>query len=165
MVQSYKGLELTLTKRFTDRWQMLAGYTRSVNQIDNISVDVSPNFLINSSGVIASDSNPGNLGGSSRCSGCGASNGDKPNQFKLTGMYVLPWHEIITSVNYSGVSGPAYTRQISRALAIGGSQTINLAADGRHAPRLPEPDRRARRQDVQVQRTAGRWKRRWTSTT
>ena len=128
VLQSYKGLELTLTKRFTDRWQMLAGYTTSVNRIDNISIDVSPNFLINSSGVISSDANPG--GGSSRCSGCGASNGDKPNQFKLTGMYVLPWHEIITSVNYSGVSGPAYTRQISRALAIGGSQTINLQPMG-----------------------------------
>jgi hypothetical protein len=128
VLQSYKGLELTLTKRFTDRWQMLAGYTTSVNRIDNISIDVSPNFLINSSGVISSDANPG--GGSSRCSGCGASNGDKPNQFKLTGMYILPWQEIITSVNYSGVSGPAYTRQISRALAIGGSQTINLQPMG-----------------------------------
>ena len=128
VLQSYKGLELTLTKRFTDRWQMLAGYTASVNRIDGISVDVSPNFLINSSGVISSDANPG--GGSSRCSGCGASNGDKPNQFKLTGMYVLPWYDVITSVNYSGVSGPAYTRQISRALAIGGSQTINLEPMG-----------------------------------
>ena len=127
VLQSYKGLELTLTKRFTNRWQMLAGYTRSVNRIDNISVDVSPNFLINSSGVIASDSA---VNGSSRCSGCGASNGDKPNQFKLTGMYILPWQEIITSINYSGVSGPAVTRQITRALAIGASQTINLEAMG-----------------------------------
>jgi Carboxypeptidase regulatory-like domain/TonB-dependent Receptor Plug Domain len=130
VLQSYKGLELTLTKRFTNRWQGLVGYTRSVNRLDDISVDVSPNFLINANGVIASDANPGNLGGSSRCSGCGASNGDKPNQFKLTGMYILPWQEIITSVNYSGVSGPAYTRQISRALAIGGSQTINLQPMG-----------------------------------
>src|SRR5205814_9620288 len=64
--------------------------------------------------------------GSSRCSGCGASNADKPNQFKLTGMYVLPWQDIIVSGNYSGVSGPAVTRQISRALAIGSSQTIDL---------------------------------------
>jgi len=45
-------------------------------------------------------------------------------------MYVLPWYDVITSVNYSGVSGPAYTRQISRALAIGGSQTINLEPMG-----------------------------------
>jgi hypothetical protein len=128
VVQSYKGLELTLTKRFTDRWQMLAGYTRSVNRLDNVSVDISPNFLINSSGVISTDAAPG--GGSTRCGGCGASNSDKPNQFKLTGMYILPWQEVIVSVNYSGVSGPAVTRQISRALAIGGSQVINLEPMG-----------------------------------
>ncbi|HET9832707.1 MAG TPA: TonB-dependent receptor [Vicinamibacterales bacterium] len=128
VLQSYKGLELTLTKRFTDRWQMLAGYTRSVNRLDNVSVDVSPNFLINSSGVISTDAAPG--GGSTRCGGCGASNTDKPNQFKLTGMYVLPWHEVILSANYSGVSGPAVTRQISRALAIGGAQVINLEPMG-----------------------------------
>jgi hypothetical protein len=123
VLQSYGGLEITLTKRFTDRWQMLAGYTRSRNQIENVSVDVSPNFLINMNGNISPDST---VGGSSRCSGCGASNADKPNQFKLTGMYILPWQELIISGNYSGVSGPPITRQISRALAIGGSQTINL---------------------------------------
>jgi carboxypeptidase family protein/TonB-dependent receptor-like protein len=123
VLQSYSGLEITLTKRFTDRWQMLAGYTRSTNEIENVSVDVSPNFLINMNGNISPDAS---VGGSSRCSGCGASNADKPNQFKLTGMYVLPWQELIVSGNYSGVSGPPITRQISRALAIGGSQTINL---------------------------------------
>ncbi|MGH9142997.1 MAG: hypothetical protein ACRD2I_17845, partial [Vicinamibacterales bacterium] len=128
VLQSYKGLELTLTKRFTNRWQGLVGYTRSVNRLDDVSVDISPNFLINSSGVISTDAAPG--GGSTRCGGCGASNSDKPNQFKLTGMYILPWQEIITSVNYSGVSGPAVTRQISRALAIGGSQVINLQPMG-----------------------------------
>jgi Carboxypeptidase regulatory-like domain/TonB-dependent Receptor Plug Domain len=123
VVQSYKGLEITVTKRFTDRWQMLAGYTASKNRIDDISVDVSPNFLINMNGPITPDAT---VGTSSRCSGCGASNADKPNQFKLTGMYILPWQELIISGNYSGVSGPAVTRQISRALAIGGAQTINL---------------------------------------
>jgi len=123
VLQSYSGLELTLTKRFTNRWQMLAGYTLSKNQIENVSVDVSPNFLINMDGNISSEPNPG---GSSRCSGCGANNADKPNQFKLTGMYILPWHDVIVSGNYSGVSGVPLTRQISRALAIGGTQTINL---------------------------------------
>ena len=123
VLQSYSGLEITVTKRFTNRWQMLAGYTASKNKIENVSVDLSPNFLINMSGPITPDAA---VTGSSRCSGCGASNADKPNQFKLTGMYVLPWQELIISGNYSGVSGPAVTRQISRALAIGGAQTINL---------------------------------------
>jgi hypothetical protein len=123
VVQSYKGLEITLTKRFTNRWQMLAGYTLSRNRIDDISVDVSPNFLINANGNITADAV---VNGSSRCSGCGASNADRPNQFKLTGMYILPWQDIIISGNVTSQQGPAITRQISRALAIGTAQTINL---------------------------------------
>src|SRR5439155_77372 len=123
VLQRYSGLEITATIRFTNRWQMLAGYTRSSNRIENVSVDVSPNFLINMSGPITPDAAVNSPTVSSRCSGCGASNADKPNQFKLTGMYLLPWQDVIVSANYSGVSGPAVTRQITRALAIGSSQT------------------------------------------
>src|SRR5262249_32766624 len=111
------------TKRLSDRWQMLAGYTYGKNRIDDISVDVSPNFLINANGNITSDAT---VGGSSRCPGCGAGNADRPHQFKLTGTYLLTWQELILSGNFRSQQGPAFTRQISRALAIGGSQTINL---------------------------------------
>jgi hypothetical protein len=123
VLQSYKGLEVTVTKRFSNRWQMLGGYTFSKNRIENMSVDVSPNFLINMDGNITADAS---VTGSSRCAGCGAANTDRPNQFKLTGMYVLPYRDIILSGNFRSQQGPAVTRQISRALAIGGSQTINL---------------------------------------
>ena len=123
VVQSYKGLEVTLSKRFADRWQMLAGYTIGKNRIDDISVDVSPNFLINANGPIAVDAS---VAGSSRCSGCGASNADKPNQFKLTGMYLTPWKDVIISGNFSATQGPPYTRQISRAVGFATNQIINL---------------------------------------
>lgn len=129
VTQSYKGLEVTLTKRFSNRWQMLAGYTFSKNKIEDISVDVSPNFLINSSGNISPDAG---VAGSSRCSGCGASNADRPNQFKLTGMYVLPWHEVILSGNFSSQQGPPVTRQISRAVGFATNQIINLEPLGSH---------------------------------
>ena len=109
VVQSYKGLEITATKRLSNRWQMLVGYTLSKNRLSNYSVDVSPNFLINATGNITN-----------------AANADRPNQFKLTGMYVLPFHDVIVSGNFRSQQGPPVTRQISRALAIGGSQTINL---------------------------------------
>ena len=50
---SYKGLEITGTKRLSNRWQMLAGYTWSTNRQDDASVDTSPNLLINAdNGVI-----------------------------------------------------------------------------------------------------------------
>jgi hypothetical protein len=109
LVDSYKGLELTLTKRLSNRWQMLAGYTLSKNRQDGYSVDVSPNFLINNNGNVTNANFP-----------------DRPNQFKLTGMYLLPFHDVIVSGNFRSQQGPPVTRQISRALAIGASQTINL---------------------------------------
>jgi hypothetical protein len=108
MVQSYRGLEITLTKRFSNRWQMLAGYTRSKNEISDMSVATSPNLLIDANGNVTT-----------------AANADRPNQFKLTGTYMFPW-DVTVSGNFRSQSGPPVTRQISTRLAIGGSETINL---------------------------------------
>ena len=109
LVDSYKGLELTLTKRLSNRWQMLAGYTLSKNRQDGYSVDVSPNFLINNNGNVTNANFP-----------------DRPNQFKLTGMYLLPFHDVIVSGNFRSQQGPPFTRQISRAVGFATNQTINL---------------------------------------
>ena len=109
VTQSYRGLELTLTKRLSDRWQMLAGYTLSKNKIEGVSVDVSPNFLINADGNITT-----------------AANADRPHQFKLTGMYLVPFHDLIVSGNFSAQQGPPVTRQISRAVGFATNQIINL---------------------------------------
>jgi hypothetical protein len=123
----YKGLEITVNKRFTKRWQMLAGYTFSKNELVDATLDTSPNFLINANGNISPDAG---VTGSTRCAGCGASNADRPNQFKLTGMYLLPWHDVILSGNFSSQQGPAYTRQISRAVGFATNQIINLEPMG-----------------------------------
>jgi hypothetical protein len=117
-VLSYRGLEISATKRFSKRWQMVAGYTRSKNKQEHTSIDTSPNLLINADGAITST---------------GFS--DRPNQFKLTGSYVLPFQDILVSANFRSQSGPPVTRQISQRLAIGGVQTINLEPLGGH--RLP----------------------------
>lgn len=109
VTQSYKGIEFTVTKRFSDRWQMLAGYTFSKNRIDDVSVDTSPNLLINANGNITN-----------------TANADKPHQFKLTGMYLLPWHDLIVSGNITAQQGPPITRQISRAVGFATNQIINL---------------------------------------
>jgi hypothetical protein len=106
---SYKGLEITGTKRLSNRWQMLAGYTFSTNRQDDASVDTSPNLLINTDGVITT-----------------AANADRPHQLKLTGSYLLPYQDILLSANFRSQSGPPVTRQISQRLALGGNQTINL---------------------------------------
>jgi hypothetical protein len=109
VVQSYKGIEFTLTKRFANRWQMLAGYTLSKNKIDHVTVDTSPNLLINANGNITN-----------------SANADRPNQFKFTGMYLMPWHDVIVSGNFSAQQGPPFTRQISRAVGFATNQIINL---------------------------------------
>src|SRR5262249_47408134 len=96
-------------KRFSNRWQMLAGYTLSKNEQLDYSVDTSPNFLINGNGNITT-----------------TNNADRPNQFKLTGMYLVPWHDVIVSGNISVQQGPPITRQISRAVGFATNQIINL---------------------------------------
>jgi len=109
VLQSFKGLEISGTKRFSDRWQMLAGIGFSKNRQDHSSVDTSPNLLINADGNITA-----------------ANNADHPVGFKLSGMYILPWHDVIVSGNVRSGSGGPVTRQISRSLAIGSAETINL---------------------------------------
>jgi hypothetical protein len=106
---SYKGLEITASKRLSKRWQMLAGYTYSKNRQDNTSVDTSPNLIINADGVITT-----------------TANSDRPQQFKLSGSYLVPFQNILIGANFRSQSGPPVTRQISQRLAIGGNQTINL---------------------------------------
>ena len=107
--QTYKGMEITLTKRLSNRWQMLAGYTLSKNRLSDVSIDTSPNFLTNANGNITN-----------------SSFADRPNQFKLTGMYIMPWHDVIVSGNFSAQQGPPTTRQISRAVGFSTNQVINL---------------------------------------
>src|SRR5262249_15227090 len=101
-LQTYKGFEITVTKRMSRRWQMLAGYPRSTNRIDHVSLDTSattasPNLVINANGLITT-----------------TANSDRPNLFKLTGTYILPWQDVVISGNLRSESGPPVTRQISR---------------------------------------------------
>jgi Carboxypeptidase regulatory-like domain/TonB-dependent Receptor Plug Domain len=109
VLQSFKGFEISMTKRLSNRWQMLAGIGFSKNRLDDVGVDTSPNFLINANGNVTS-----------------TNNADHPVGFKLTGMYILPFHDVIVSGNLRSGSGGPVTRQISRSLAIGSAQTINL---------------------------------------
>ena len=113
--QTYSGLEITATKRLSNRWQMLAGYTYSKSKFTNLSVATSPNAFLNTEGVIYND---------------------RPQQFKLSGSYVLPFYDIYLGANYRFQNGPPINRQISAPLSFGGgSATINVEPQGTH--RLP----------------------------
>jgi hypothetical protein len=113
-LQTYKGLELTMTKRMSNRWQLLLGYTLAKTEINNITLSTtatnpSPNLLINGTGNVTDTNAP-----------------DRPNQFKSTGLYILPWHDVLISGNLSIQQGPPITRQISRAVGFATNQIINL---------------------------------------
>jgi hypothetical protein len=115
VLQTYKGLEITATKRMSNRWQMLAGYTFSQSRITGLSVNTNPNNLINVTGPLAGQNT--NFNGQI---------GDRPHQFKLTGTYITPWYDIGVAGNLNSQSGVAVTRQISVAQTVGGSSTVNV---------------------------------------
>jgi hypothetical protein len=111
-VQTYNGVEITGTKRYSDRWQMLAGLTLARTRISGVSVNVNPNALINANGLITEQL------------------GDRPYIFKWTGTYTMPFHDVALAANFVSESGIAINRQINQRLSIGGTTTINLAPLG-----------------------------------
>jgi hypothetical protein len=122
--QTYNGIEITGTKRMSNRWQMLMGYTYSQSRIEGLSVHTNPNNLINVTGTLAGQN-----------TGANGQIGDRPHQFKLTGTYVLPWYDIGVAANFNSQSGIVITRQLSVAQTVGGNSTVNVEPLGSH--RLP----------------------------
>ena len=113
--QTYNGIEITATKRMSNRWQMLAGYTYSQSRVEGLSVNINPNTLINVTGPLAGQNT--NFNGQI---------GDRPHQFKVSGTYILPWYEIGLAGNFNSQSGIPITRQLTVAQTVGGNSTINV---------------------------------------
>ncbi|MGE3471919.1 MAG: carboxypeptidase regulatory-like domain-containing protein [Vicinamibacterales bacterium] len=122
--QTYNGLEITATKRMSNRWQMVAGYTYARSRVKGLSVNVDPNTLINVTGPLAGQN-----------TGFNGQIGDRPHQFKLTGTYVLPFHDIGLAANINSQSGIPITRQVVVAKTVGGNSTVNVEPLGSY--RLP----------------------------
>ena len=109
--QIYRGLEITLSKRLSRKWMMLAGYTYSRARLRDLSIGTSPNVFLNTEGPIFND---------------------RPQQFKLSGSYLLP-RDVYVGANLRVQSGPPINRQISAPLSFGGgSETINVESQGAH---------------------------------
>jgi Carboxypeptidase regulatory-like domain len=113
--QTYKGLEITATKRMSGRWQMVAGYTFARSRIEGLSVNINPNSLINVTGPLAGQNT--NFNGQI---------GDRPHQLKLTGTYLLPFYGIGIAANLNAQSGIPITRQVVVAQTVGGNSTVNV---------------------------------------
>jgi hypothetical protein len=89
LAQRYKGLELTASKRYSNNWTLIAGYTWSRTEVDATNV-TSPNALINAQGRAGID---------------------RAHNFKLTGSYLLPW-DVLVGGNLRWLSGEPITRTV-----------------------------------------------------
>lgn len=115
--QTYKGLEITGTKRMSNRWQMLMGYTYSQSRQEGLSVSTNPNNFINAEGPVTGQT------------------GDRPHQFKVTGTYILPFYDIGFGANLNAQSGAVITRSINTPQTVGGNTAVNVEPLGSY--RLP----------------------------
>jgi hypothetical protein len=106
----YKGLEITATKRFSRRWQMVAGYTVGKAEVTATAVQ-NPNQLINAKGPIPED---------------------RTHIFKLTGQAVLPWN-VYFAPNLLVWTGQGFTRTLPVALTQG---TVTVNAEPRGSARV-----------------------------
>ena len=107
-LQTYNGIEITGTKRMSNRWQMLVGYTYGQTRVEGVSVSTNPNNFLNAEGPVT-----GQIG-------------DRPQQFKLTGTYITRWYDIGLAGNVNMQSGIAVTRAVNTLQTVGGNTQVNV---------------------------------------
>jgi len=114
----YRGLELSVTKRMSNRWQMMGSYVWSradgvimFGDGRQVSDPTNPNLMLESNNK-------------------GRQSTDQPHAFKLIGSYLAPWG-ITLGANYQALSGLPVDRQFRAALAQG-STTIRADQRGDH---------------------------------
>jgi hypothetical protein len=115
----YKGLEFTATKRFTQRWQMQAGFTigRNTGGTTNGSDLNDPNVTLYPTGIIGNDSELA---------------------FRLSGSYRLPWDislagALVSNNGYPYVSNFSVSRALAASAGVSltrASQTVVLSERG-----------------------------------
>ncbi|MGE5244351.1 MAG: carboxypeptidase regulatory-like domain-containing protein [Betaproteobacteria bacterium] len=105
----YKGLELTVTKRMSDRWQMMGSYVWS--RLDG-------GLVSSSSPLFGDPNNPNSL-----IDATGRLSYDQPNAFKLIGSYQAPWG-INLGANFQALSGLPRDRRIVLPLKQGSTTVL-----------------------------------------
>ena len=107
--QRYRGLELAVTKRLSNRWQLMGSYVWSRLGGDLVVDPNNPNQTIPSNAV-------------------GRGSNDQPHAFKLIGSYQARWG-INLGANYQALSGLPTDRTFRATLAQG-STTVRAEARG-----------------------------------
>lgn len=120
LATKYKGLELTLTRRFRDGWTVLAGYTYSRTTQDFVSLQNPNAAYVNSKGE----------------------SGGRRHNLKVSGTYTLPW-QVVLGANLTMQSGLPITRTwtISACTAVVTTnclrQAVTVNAETRGSVELP----------------------------
>lgn len=100
-------IEITATKRYSNRWTLLAGYTWSKVEVDRTSVETPNDALVNAAGR----------------------SGGREHQFKMTGSYELPWG-VMLGGNFRLESGAFITRTVQITGLNQGNITVNAEPRG-----------------------------------
>ena len=115
LAQRYKGLDLTASKRYSNGWTFIAGYTWSRTEVDATDV-TNPNALVNARGRAGID---------------------RAHNFKLTGSYLLPW-DVLVGGNLRYLSGEPITRVVGiPGLNQAPTGNVNVLAEPRGSDLLP----------------------------
>jgi len=122
-VDRYKALELSVSKRMSNRWQMQASYVWS--RLDGVQ----PGTNTNSTTVrnVFDFTNPNNLVDLGQGAGQGRGSNDQPHAFKILGSYQAPWG-VNVGANFQALSGLPIDRTLSVPLAQG---SRSIAVDPR----------------------------------
>ncbi|MEZ5316147.1 MAG: TonB-dependent receptor [Vicinamibacterales bacterium] len=110
----YNGVEITLTRRFKDKWTFLGGYTFSRTRQDIVSLADPNDFYVNSGGETSDG---------------------RRHVFKASGSYELPY-QILFGANMRVQSGLPITRQVDITGLTQG--TVRVNAEPRGSVTLPK---------------------------
>jgi hypothetical protein len=109
----YDGVEIVGTRRYSQGWTLLAGYTYSKERVDLTSLANPNNAYVNAEGP----------------------SGGRRHNLKATGSYMLPY-SILFGANFRMASGSPITRTVSIAGLVGTGQTT-VNAEPRGSVSLP----------------------------
>lgn len=127
----YRGLVLSMRRRFADRFQFLASYTLS--KAEDTSADYQSFFIPQDNGFGRDPSNPNGLPlGFNPDSERGPSLQDQRHRFVFSGAYVLPWDVTVSSI-VTLASGRPYN-------ILAGSDLNGDGNGGATAPDRPRTD-------------------------
>ena len=122
-VQRYKALEMSISKRMSNRWQMQGSYVWS--QLDGVQPGLTTTTTTLRPGGVFDYTNPNNL---IDYVGFGRGGNDQPHAFKILGSYQAPWG-INVGANYQALSGLPRDRTLTVPLAQG-SRSIPVEQRG-----------------------------------